>query len=242
MSKIQGILFDLGSTLLEFETRPWQETTLEGHRRAYEHLVSSDHKLPDFDTFTARWQEIMNECRAEAMETLREWRSVDVLERLLTEYGLDNVHEQSVRSWTAFYELVRERIVLCEGANEVLRELKRRGYRTGVVSNTTFPEYSHEGDLESIGLKQYLDFRIYSSEFGYRKPHSAIYEEGLRRIGLPASATLFVGDRYIEDVDGPQKHGMSAVLKYREGRIYPDPMPEGFPVIHALPELLDIVD
>jgi HAD superfamily hydrolase (TIGR01549 family) len=231
----------LGSTLIEFEAQPWEETVLVGHRRAYDHLVNRDHQLPDFETFNARLQEIITERRAVAMETLREWRSVDAFEKLLTEYGLDNVHEQSVRGWELFYELVRERFVLCEGANEVLRELKRRGYRTGLMSNTTFRGYYHEVDLEHLGLQQYLDFRIYSSEFGYRKPHPAIYEEGLRRIGLPGAETMFVGDRYIEDVEGPQKHGMSPVLKYREGRKYPDPMPAGFPVIHSLKELLDIL-
>lgn len=242
MSQFKGIIFDLGSTLLEFESRPWEEITIDGQRRAYEHLVSRDHQLPDFETFNARLEEIKNEYRATALETLREWRSTDAFERLYTEYGLDNAHEQSVRSMDIFYELVREGFVLCEGADEVLHELKQRGYRTGLMSNTIFPEYSHEVDLEHYGLKQYLDFRIYSSEFGYRKPHSAIFEEGLRRIGLPGSATIFVGDRYVEDVEGPQKHGMSAVLKYREGRKYPDPMPDGFPVIHSLHELLNIVD
>ncbi len=242
MSRIKGIIFDLGSTLLEFESRSWEEINLDGQRRAYDHLVGSDHQLPDFETFNARLEEIKNEFRTTALETLREWRSIDAYEKILSEYGLSNVHEQSLRSMDIFYELVREGFVVCEGANEVLAELKRRGYRTGLMSNTIFPEYSHEIDLERIGLKQYLDFRVYSSEFGYRKPHSTIYEEGLRRIGLPGSATLFVGDRYVEDVEGPQKHGMSAVLKYREGRKYPDPMPDGFPVIHSLTELLDIVD
>lgn len=242
MSEIKGIIFDLGSTLLEFESRSWEEISLDGHRRAYDHLISNDHQLPDFETFNARLEEIKNEYRAVALETLREWQSTVAFEKLLAEYGLENVREQSIRSMDLFYELVREGFVLCEGANEVLAELKRRGYRTGLMSNTIFPRYSHEVDLEHYDLKRYLDFRIYSSDFGYRKPHPAIYEEGLRRIGLPASETLFVGDRYIEDVDGPQKHGMSAVLKYREGRKYPDPMPEGFPVIHSLTELLDIVD
>jgi HAD superfamily hydrolase (TIGR01549 family) len=242
LSQLKGIIFDLGSTLLEFESRPWEEITLDGQRRAYDHLIGSDHRLPDFETFNARLEEIKDEYRATALETLREWRSIDAFERILTEYGLEDVREQSVRSMEIFYELVREGFVLCEGANEVLEELKRRGYRTGLISNTIFPGYSHEVDLEHFDLQQYLDFRIYSSEFGYRKPHSAIYDEGLRRIGLPGSATMFVGDRYFEDVEGPQKHGMSAVLKYREGRKYPDPMPDGFPVIHALTELLDIVD
>jgi putative hydrolase of the HAD superfamily len=112
--------------------------------------------------------------------------------------------------------------------------------RTGLISNTIFPGREHDVDLDNLGLMPYIDFRLYSCDFGYRKPHPGIYEEGLRLVGLPAHETLFVGDRYYEDVDGPQKAGMSGVLVYHEGRDYPDPMPDGFPVIYKLPELLEI--
>lgn len=242
LTNIEGIIFDLGSTLLEFESRPWDEITLEGQKRAYDRLVSDDHQLPEFEAFNARLEEIKNDYRVAAAETFKEWRSVDAFEKAIAEYNLPDAREQSVRSIEIFYELVREGFVLCEGANEVLEEIKCRGYRTGLISNTIFPEDAHELDLEMFGLLKYIDFRIYSSEFGYRKPHPDIYMEGLRRIGLPAERTLFIGDRYIEDVEGPQRIGMSAVLKYREGRAYPDPMPAGFPVIKRLPELLDLLN
>lgn len=242
LSHIRGIIFDLGSTLLEFESRPWDEITYEGQKRAYDQLVSDDHHLPDFETFNARLEEIKAEYRARAVETLQEWCSVDAFEKVLAEYGLSDAKEQGSRSIDIFYELVREGFVLCEGAREVLAKVKERGYKTGLMSNTIFPGTAHEIDLDNFGLSPYLDFRIYSSEFGYRKPHPEIYREGLRRIGLPAEETLFVGDRYFEDIEGPQNMGMSAILKYREGREYPDPMPEGFPVIHSLTELPDLLN
>jgi len=242
LAHIRGVIFDLGSTLLEFESRPWDEITYEGQKRAYDRLVSDDHQLPAFDLFNARLEEIKNEYRAVAAETLKEWRSVDAFEKALVEYGLPDAREQSIRSIEIFYELVREGFVLCEGANEVLENIKRRGYNTGLISNTIFPETAHEIDLDNFGLLPYIDFRVYSSEFGYRKPHPEIYREGLRRIGLPPERTLYIGDRYVEDVEGPQNIGMSAVLKYREGRVYPDPMPAGFPVIDSLPELLDLLN
>lgn len=242
LTDIKGIIFDLGSTLLEFESRPWEEITLDAQKRAYDNLVSDNHHLPEFDIFNARLEEIKNEYRARAIETLTEWNTVDAFEDILTEYRLTNARDQSIRSVGIFYELVREGFVLCEGAHDVLEEIKRRGFKTGLISNTIFPGAAHETDLDNFGLLPYLDFRIYSSDFGYRKPHPVIYKEGLRRIGLSADQTLYIGDRYVEDIDGPQKVGMSAILKYREGREYPDPMPDGFPVIRALPELLDILD
>ena len=51
-----------------------------------------------------------------------------------------------------------------------------------------------------------------SSELGYRKPSPVIYREALRRLGHRAAATLFVGDRVLEDVVGPSREGMPPCL------------------------------
>jgi len=239
---IKGIIFDLGSTLIEFESRSWDEMTDEGQRLAYDHLIASDHSLPDYESFNDRLEEIKNQYRAAAAESLVEWCALDAWRKLLLQLGLENPEEQSRRSIDLFYNVVRDGVVLCEGALVTLQALKREGYKVGLISNTIFPRWSHEVDLDNFGLTPYIDFRIYSSEFGYRKPHLSIFEAGLEKIGLPANETIYVGDRYIEDVEGPMKAGMSAVLKYREGRDYPDPMPEGFDVIDKLSDLLKILD
>jgi len=135
-----------------------------------------------------------------------------------------------------------EGIVMCKGVPAALKEVKRQKMKTGLISNTIFPSRAHEVDLDNFGLTPYIDFRLYSSDFGYRKPYPGIYEEGLRLIGLAPDETLFVGDRYIEDVEGPMGAGMPAILKYHEGREYPDPMPEGFAVIHEISELVEILN
>ena len=241
-SHIRGIIFDLGSTLIEFESRPWGEINLDGNKRVYDGLSDLNHTLPDFDTFNNRLEEIKQEYRIAAVETLAEWRAMEAFEKLLTEFGVADPTAQSRRCMDIYYSLVREGFELCVGAADTVKELKRSGFRTGMISNTIFPASLHEYDLDMLDLMPYIDFRIYSSDFGHRKPFAGIYEEGLRLIGLPAGNTLFVGDRYDEDVAGPQKAGMAAVLKYHEGRVYPDPMPNGFPVIYRIDQILNIVN
>jgi HAD superfamily hydrolase (TIGR01509 family) len=238
---VKGVIFDLGSTLIEFESKSWDVLALEGQKRAYDSLIDSDHLLPEFEIFNDRLEAIKNEYRIIATETLKEWRSADAFEKLICELGLENAEERGRICMDAFYDVVREGIVVCQGALETLEAIKGEELKTGLISNTIFPSYAHEVDLDNFGLSPYIDFRLYSCDFGYRKPHPGIYEEGLRRIGLSADETLFVGDRYIEDVKGPMAAGMPAVLKYHEGRDYPDPMPEGFSVVHEISELLKIL-
>jgi FMN phosphatase YigB (HAD superfamily) len=240
-SKIKGIIFDLGSTLIEFESRAWHDTAHEGEKLAYQKLAGVDH-LPDFETFKNRLEEIRGSLQERAAETLVEWRSHEAYEKLFIELGLENPSDQARNCMDVFYGVVRNGIVLCDGALETVRGVKERGYRTGLISNTNFSRRDHELDLDNFGLTPYIDFRIYSSDFGFRKPHPGIYEEGLKMIGLAANETMYVGDRYQEDVKGPQEAGMTAILKYHEGREYPDPLPDGFEVIHKISKLLELLD
>ncbi|MFH1701686.1 MAG: HAD family hydrolase [Candidatus Zixiibacteriota bacterium] len=238
---IRGVIFDLGSTLIEFEHRPWPEITQEAQEAGYRQLAEHNGGIPDFDTFNNRLEEIKNEFREMAMKTLKEWKINTAFEKLLMEFEIRDPIEQSNKFVATFYEIVRNGITLCDGVYETLSGLKECGIPMGIISNTIFPGDEHDVDLVNYEIMQYFDFRIYSYDFGWRKPWPDIYRYGLKLIDLPPENTVYVGDRFIEDVLGPQELGMNGVLKYREGREYPEPMPDGFPVIHRLDELLKII-
>lgn len=240
-SHIEGVIFDLGSTLIEFENSPWLETTYKGLERGYRWLSDDGYILPDFDVFARQLAARMDELRSRATDTLKERQSTDAPELYFAEMGMGDPRELSRRFMEVFYTAVTDQMAVCDGALETLRELCRRGYKTGMISNTPFRRDQLEADLARYGLTPYLGFRVYSSHFGVRKPHPGIFQEGLRQIGLPPEKTMYVGDHYAWDIQGAQTVGMTAVLKYREGREYPDPMPNGFRVIRSLPELLEIL-
>jgi putative hydrolase of the HAD superfamily len=52
---------------------------------------------------------------------------------------------------------------------------------------------------------------VFSSEIGKRKPHPAIFEAVLERLGVAPGDALFVGDRRLEDVQGAKELGMTTV-------------------------------
>lgn len=87
-----------------------------------------------------------------------------------------------------------------------------------------------------------LDFTVFSSTLGVRKPHSDIFYKAVNLAGQAPSDCLYVGDRYMEDVEGPKELGMSAVLKVKPGREYPDEMPLADRRIDNLSELFDHVE
>lgn len=240
-ASIKGIIFDLGSTLLEYENRSWFDVSYDGQSLAYGEMKHLNHQLPDFETFNNRLEEIKNQLRKKALDTLIEWNAANAPARLFTELGIKNSEDEGRKFIDIFFRKVREQTTIIDGARQTLSEIKRSGYKTGLISNTIFAGYLHEGDIERFSIKEYLDFRIYSSEFGRRKPHPKIFKAGLEKIGLKPEETIYIGDRLNEDIEGPRSVGMGAILKYRKGREYPNPLPSDVPVVYELNELLDIL-
>jgi HAD superfamily hydrolase (TIGR01549 family) len=57
-----------------------------------------------------------------------------------------------------------------------------------------------------------MDALIWSCHIGAAKPDPAIYAAAAHALGLEPHDVLFVGDRQLEDVDGPRSVGMRSVL------------------------------
>jgi putative hydrolase of the HAD superfamily len=95
----------------------------------------------------------------------------------------------------------------------VLRELRRRGIKVGVLSNTMWPRTAHEQIFLRDNVAELIDGAVYSSEIPWAKPHPEAFLAAMAAVGVddPASC-VFVGDRPYDDVHGAQQAGMRAVL------------------------------
>ena len=67
--------------------------------------------------------------------------------------------------------------------------------------------------LKQFGILDFFTVRLYSYEFGFRKPDVRIFKIAAERIGQAPENILFVGDRIREDIKAAIKIGMQAVLK-----------------------------
>jgi putative hydrolase of the HAD superfamily len=101
--------------------------------------------------------------------------------------------------------------LLMPGAVETLRELRQRGYRLGLLSNTWWAAEWHNADLATHGLAEFLDTLVYTSELPHSKPHASVFLEAAARLGVDPSACVMVGDRQVDDVSGALGVGMRAV-------------------------------
>jgi HAD superfamily hydrolase (TIGR01549 family) len=101
---------------------------------------------------------------------------------------------------------------LIPGVVELLHELKRRGYRLGLVSNG--PIGSIPNVLGAYGLYELFDVLAISQGLGVEKPDAGIFRYALNHLGIPQSEyerTIMVGNDLTADVAGANTVGMISV-------------------------------
>jgi HAD superfamily hydrolase (TIGR01549 family) len=223
-NSLKAILFDMGSTLLEFENYTWEVLGRSCAENSYQFLQGSGLKLPEFEEFGLLLRDEFLKARAEVEENLKEFKFEQVAGKVFQHLDLSTLDGLYHRFVEVYYQPVTDQLTLINGAVEILRYFKNQDLKIGIVSNTIFPERFHLYELKRFGLYPYLDFHIFSSTIGVRKPHPLIFQEALDNLMIDASQAVFVGDRLVEDVGGAQKVGMKGILKYHEGRDYTAPI------------------
>lgn len=101
---------------------------------------------------------------------------------------------------------------LIPGIAEALAEIHGR-YRTCIVSDAIVsPARCLRVLLASYDLDRHFDGFAFSDEVGHSKPHRSMFESAARQMGVAIEEIVHIGDRDHNDVKGPQKLGMKAVL------------------------------
>jgi HAD superfamily hydrolase (TIGR01509 family) len=114
---------------------------------------------------------------------------------------------------------------------EVLEYFKTRGYKLGVISDTS---PSLQLTLEALGLGKYFDCYICSDLVGVMKPDPAIYKAALDALNVTARESVYVDDYDVES-DGARDLGFTA---FHIDRINP---PKNEWDIMSLTEVVDFI-
>ena len=232
---VEAVVFDWGGTLTAGSTvvslelvDVWQ--------------VTAHHLDPEREEeLTAALVRAEQHFWAKTTTTLESGTLADLLRAASGEVGLDVTEALLEEAATRHLDAWTPHIAHDPEAGAVLTELRERGIRTALLSNTHWPRSFHEHFLERDGLAGLIDARLYSSELRHMKPHPAVFAEALAAVGVadPGRA-VFVGDRPYDDIWGAQRAGMRTVLRPNPHVPPYDVVPDG--TIEGLPGLLALID
>ena len=139
---------------------------------------------------------------------------------LAYDYPRDRVEAAAAELTMAYRKTKGERVVT-DGGAETVKELYRRGYTLGIVSDLVGV---HEVDewLDRDGLRPYFKTVQQSSICLIRKPHPAIYYYALEECGADPAETCYVGDNLDRDIVGAKAAGLGMTV----GVQYPGKKPQ----------------
>ncbi len=213
----RAILFDLGGTLIEFESEQWDELERKGMRNCHEFLSQNGFEIQDADEMAEQFVEYHHQKWDEIQKDHKEVTFDRLGAEFLSRYGidLDDAISDFVR---AFYAPISELVHRRDGAIEALEFMKASGLKIGLVSNTGFPAEWHRDEMRRFEIYDFFDYTVFSSEFGVRKPDPSMFRDCLSKLGVDAGEAVHVGDRPYEDISGAKNMGITSVLLKRPDR------------------------
>ncbi len=126
--------------------------------------------------------------------------------------------------------------VLLPQAAAVLRELKHRGYRVGIITNGHMLVQNLK--LDASGLRPLVDTVAVGGEEGVQKPNPELFYRAAARLCVAPKNCVYVGDYVPNDIVGAQAAGMRPLYIDVHGE---QQCPAGVESITSLPQLLEIL-
>ena len=237
MAEIEAILFDVGGTLRNSTPKNQQE-----HTAFISRIMEVLDLAGDASAFSRKLTRRFNAYRAWAQDTLVELNEADLWSKwMLPELPREMVRQNAITLNQLYRESTGTRMVDPQ-TREVVVELFRRGYRLGIVSNTTssveVPALVKE--LEISGLFEVV---ILSAVEGKRKPDPAILLDAAARMGVAPERCAYVGDRLDRDVAAGRGAGYARIVLIQNGTVHAaGPSPQLVPdhTIQSLSEMLPL--
>lgn len=141
----------------------------------------------------------------------------------LESVGVDDsdVAQRSAERYSAYRA---KYFTLFPGATDVLRSLRERGMKLGIVTNGL--SETHREKIALLQISEYFDAIFLSDEVGMVKPDPLLFAHACRTLGGAPAHAAMVGDRYDRDIRGAIEAGLYTIwLNIRNEELPPGAAP-----------------
>ncbi len=230
---VEAVVFDWGGTLT-----PWHPLDLREQWLRYAEVYDPERA----DELSAR----ILSAEDDAWRAGREHHRSATLDEIFRGVGVEPTGERHEQALAAYHEFWEPHTYTDPDVPDLLADLRERGIKVGVLSNTLWTREFHERVFRRDEVLHLIDGAVYSSEIPWTKPHPEAFRAALAAVGVeqPARA-VFVGDRPFDDIHGAKQVGMRAVLvphstipDSQKGHVEGDPDA----VVERLADVLAVVD
>jgi putative hydrolase of the HAD superfamily len=211
--RIDTVLFDMGGTLEDIKYN--KEIRLDGVKHILNCLKNKNINIdasPEvfLEILEKRNSEYKAWCEKSTIESsaLEIWHKWHLKDFHISEEELLSICEELAFIWeTRFYKRS-----LREEVPSVLEELRSKGYKLGIISNTSSCTQVFK-TLKDYGIENYFDCVYLSSIEGVRKPNVDIFYKAVKALNSSPESSAYVGDTVSRDVIGSKNAGFAAAIQ-----------------------------
>ncbi len=188
---IKAVIFDMFETLVSL---------FEGRTYFSEDIAADLNE--DLQAFKREWHDIERD-RSTGKYTVEQ--AVETVLKRLGTYSEDKVKKAAAKRREGLSDTFS---AVPEESIRLLEELKKRGIKIGLISNT----YSDETEfIRNSILFPYFDEALISFEEGIMKPDIGLYKKMTKLLGLKPEECLYVGDGGSNELYAAREAGMHPV-------------------------------
>jgi putative hydrolase of the HAD superfamily len=210
---VHAVAFDVNGTLVDILTEDGTQQIFRSaaHFLTYQGIHLHRHEIRDL------YFEIMQDQQATSPEEHPEFDAVGIwqtiIDRRMTGYAralpAEKLHQMPLFLAEMSRGIARHRLRLYPYVREVLDILRPR-FPLAVVTDG---QSAHaRGELDKVGLIDYFDPIVISSDHGYRKPDRRLFQLAVDGMGVAAENALYVGNDMYRDIFGAREAGMRTVM------------------------------
>ncbi len=139
------------------------------------------------------------------------FNGLNVFETILDKYQIKDI---MIKDLIFMYRNHKPKIYLNENTNKVLLELKKKVFKTGLITDGRSMQQRNK--ISALGLSDYFDEIIISDEFGSEKPDIKNFKYFINKYGEDKNY-LYVGDNVKKDFITPNKMGWNTICLIDNG-------------------------
>ena len=208
-NQIEGIIFDLGSTLIYFDGE-WSQVIPEAVSNMVVSLREAGLEI-EAEAFASRFHAELAAYYRERETEFIEYTTLYLLKNTIAEMGLQAPpHGVLEKSLEMFYSVTQSHWRVESDAQTTLETLRERGYRLGMISNA-----GDDADVQALvdkaGVRPYFDMIVTSAAEGIRKPNPEIFRKLLRFWEMAPDRVVMVGDSLGADILGANNAGIYSI-------------------------------
>jgi HAD superfamily hydrolase (TIGR01549 family) len=235
MRRLDTVLFDLDDTLHDdtacYRGAAEQVAQEIAAAHAIDALALKAAYVMEAESF---WQRLSGDVLKTKLAPLREemWRNA------LSSVGLD--HPELPRYCADRYIRIRnERLELFPGAIDLLRALRERHVKLGLVTNG-FSE-THREKIELLRIGSLFDAIFIADEVGMVKPDPLLFAHACMQLESRPARSAMVGDRYERDIRGAHEAGLFTVWVNVHGAALPAGAPPPDATVETIGQVLSVL-